>query len=82
MTGSKDIGQESAALRGVFRELGANAPGGVTENSGVSEDEARDETRALVPAVPASRLFHGEALTTLSNWAKSVWPAWGWRQPA
>lgn len=47
-----------------------------------AEDEARDETRALVPAVPASRLFHGEALTTLSNWAKSVWPAWGWRQPA
>ena len=46
------------------------------------EDETRREGRALVPATPAARLLSGDALTTLSTWAKGVWPTLGWRQPA
>lgn len=47
-----------------------------------TEDETRTETRALVLANPANRLFHSDALAAVSTWAKSVWPTLGWRQPA
>jgi len=47
-----------------------------------SEQVARSEVRALVPATPASRVFGGETYMTVSTWAKSVWPTFAWRLPA
>lgn len=47
-----------------------------------TEVDAVSEGRALVLAPPQHRFFRTETITTVSAWAKSVWPAWGGRQPA
>ena len=47
-----------------------------------ADDEVSSEARALVPAKFAGHRLSGDALTTLSTWAKGVWPTWGWRLPA
>jgi len=47
-----------------------------------AEDETHAHARALVPVAPPNRMPGADALSTVSTWAKNMWPTLGWRQPA